>query len=154
MIKIIEYNANLKLDKKIKKFITEILFIEFKQPKKFDRPDLQDFSIYKKLNGMFWLLIDENNDVVGTIAIKRDDSNNSFGILKRFYVDKQLRNKGLGSKLFNKVIDFCKINKIDIIKLNNDSIKMSSGNSFYIKKGFKEIIKRKDGYVSMELKIN
>lgn len=152
MIEIIEYKQNLKLDNKIKKFITEILFKEFKQPKNFERPDLQDFSLYEKSGGMFWLLTDGNN-ILGTIAIKIDNSNQNCGVLKRFYIDKTIRNKGFGSQLFNKVLDFCKIKKINLIKLNNDSVKMSNGNNFYIKKGFKETYRREDGYVSMELKV-
>lgn len=149
-MKIIKYNCKYKLDKKIKKFILNILIEELKQDKSFERPDLDNFLIYKKNGGDFWILID-NNLILGTIAIKIE---NNTAILKRFFIEKNIRKKGYGKKLYFKAINFCKNKKIKKIILNNDSTKMQTAYDFYIKKGFKETYRREDGYVSMELKLD
>ena len=73
-MKIIEYKKDLGLDKKIKEFITNILFIEFNQKVDFVRPDLDDFDVYERSSGRMWLIINEDN-VLGSIAIKMTNNN-------------------------------------------------------------------------------
>lgn len=150
-LKIVEYKKNLQSDNNIREFISDILFNEFDQNKTYERPDLDDLGCYVDKKNKLWLLISENCAVIGTIAILSQDEYTAK--IKRFYIHKNYRNRGWGERLFNKALFFCKRQKVKKIILNNDSLKMKQAYSFYIKHGFKEIFKREDGYVTMELKL-
>ena len=148
MMKVIEYKNNSELDEKIKKFVTSILITELNQKTYFPRPDLDDFDIYRRSGGKMWLIV-SGAEILGSIAIIISD--NHQAILKRFFVDKSLRSKGWGTKLFNNAINFCKSKKIKEVLLSNDSRNMAQAYKFYLNHGFKEISKRSDGYVTMKL---
>ena len=64
-------------------------------------PDLLDIKAnYLDYNDMFWLVIDENDRVVGCIGCSRIvDTDQAF--LHRLYIKPSLKRKGIGSKLLN-----------------------------------------------------
>jgi len=147
-IKIVTYSPNLKLDNKIKIFIEEIIINEFRQPR-LRRKDLEDLSIYSGKSIMYLLLI--NRIVSGTIGVIAKENE---AIIKRFYLKKEIRNKGYGTMLFNKAIEHIKKLNINLVRLNCDTKKMKRAFIFYKKRGFKIESMRKDGYAKMYLKLD
>lgn len=148
-MKIIEYCQSLKMDTTIKTFVLDILLNELNQGEHFPRPDLVDFSIYKKSGGNMWLLID-GDKIMGTIAVKIEGSH---ATLKRFFVEKSIRRMGWGNKLYDTAYQHCQKVNVKYIKLNSDASTMIDAYEFYTKKGFAEAHRRQDGYVEMVLTI-
>jgi GNAT superfamily N-acetyltransferase len=147
-INIVTYSPNLELDDKIKVFIEEIIINEFRQPI-VRRKDLEDLSIYSGNSIMYILLI--NRIVSGTIGVIAKENE---AIIKRFYLKKEIRNKGYGTMLFNKAIEHVKKLNINLVRLNCDTKKMKQAFIFYKKRGFKIESMRKDGYAKMYLKLD
>jgi GNAT superfamily N-acetyltransferase len=133
MIDISRYTPNLQPE--IKTFVLNILSefgFNFDQKLDFDLDDPQKY--YPDTGGVFYVACD-NNKIVGTIAIK---IKNGIPVLKRFYVDKKCRGKGIGSSLFDKAILFCKDKKYKKITLDTNN-KFCNAFEMYKKKGFKTV---------------
>ena len=132
-IKIIEYSE--KYSKEINDFINWSMYNfigrKFKQ-----REDLIDINeYYIKNGGNFWIAIYKNK-IIGTIAL---ENRNKFGILKRFYVDKDFQRIGIGSMLYDKLEIYAK-NKTNIKTLYLACGKfLKNAHKFYNKKGLKQI---------------
>ena len=94
-----------------------------------DNPD----KYYNNRGGMFYLLLD-NEKVIGTAAVKKLDDKTAA--LKRLYVNKNYRGKGLGLQLFTEALDFCRENKIAKVVLDTN-IKQKAAQKLYEKNGFK-----------------
>lgn len=108
-IKIIEYNEIY--DKEINDFVNLSMHIFIGRPFK-QRNDLLNIrEYYIKNGGNFWIAIDKNKDkIVGTIAFEnRQDT----GILKRFYVNKDYQELGIGTLLYQTFESYVK-SKTDI----------------------------------------
>lgn len=102
-IKIIEYNE--KYNKSVNDFVNLSMHIFIGRPFK-QREDLINVKkYYIANNGNFWIAIDGNNNIVGTIAL---ENRKSFGILKRFYIDKEYQRTGIGSLLYSKFETYVK----------------------------------------------
>ncbi|NQT22692.1 MAG: GNAT family N-acetyltransferase [Candidatus Omnitrophica bacterium] len=68
--------------------------------------DINDISgIYGGSENAFFVIRDKGK-VVATAGIKRDTEKSA--LLRRLFVDKAYRKKGLGASLINKAIEFCK----------------------------------------------
>lgn len=134
MIQIILYDNNYK-DQTIN-FILSILEDELGF-NNIERPDLYTIpQIYQQNSkGNFWLAI-LNNEIVGTIAIQ--DYGNGRGFLKRMYVKKELRNKGIGQDLLNRLLEFSKNHEYHTIYTSTVGEFFSAIN-FYKRNGFVEI---------------
>lgn len=112
--------------------------------------DLDDpYKYYIETGGMFYVLKNDET-IIGTIGIK--NLGNSTAGLRRLYVDKSFRNKGYGSQLIDRAIQFCKENKFIKIELNSDKI-FEDAHKLYMQKGFK-IVKEdnEDFYMELSLK--
>lgn len=136
--KIIQYNDNYKNE--ICNFINKSMHKFIGRPYK-DRPDISNINdYYINNNGNFWLAIDvKKNKIIGSIAL--DNRSNEYGILKRFYVEEEHQNKGIGSKLYELFYDYIEKNtKIKKIYLVSDRV-LQNAHRFYIHKGYKQIKK-------------
>lgn len=135
-IKIIECNE--KYNKSVNDFVNLSMHIFIGRPFK-QREDLIDVKKYYIANGgNFWIAIDGNNNIVGTIAL---ENRKSYGILKRFYIDKEYQRLGIGSLLYNKFENYVK-NKTNIKILYlvcGQSLKRA--HKFYGKNGWMQIKK-------------
>ena len=102
-----------------------------------NHPDLLDISeSYQKTErGNFWLSF-ENDKLVGTIGLY--ELSPDVGYFARFYVDKDYRRKGIGSKLFYTLFEFAKKHNYKKIFLNTSS-DQEAANKFYVKMGFKRV---------------
>src|SRR3989338_4148469 len=154
MSEIITYTDKYK-DQTIK-FILSILEDEFGYTG-VGRPDLYDIAnVYQKdSKSNFWLATSEN-ELVGTIAIK--NYRNGRGFLKRMYVKKEMRSKGIGQQLADVMLKFAKNSDYRIIFASTVEEFVSARN-FYKKNGFIEVEKLPenladpDDNVFLELKL-
>lgn len=133
IFKIISYNDNYKGE--VCTFINESMhkFIGRPYKKRLDVSNIDEY--YIKNNGCFWLAIDiKTKRVIGTIAL--ENRGNKFGILKRFYVNEDYQNSGVGSKLYETFYNYVKtmtdINKIYLVCGNV----LKKAHHFYESKGF------------------
>ena len=103
----------------------------------FERPDLYNiektYQQDKKSN--FWLAILDDK-VIGTIAVK--DYGNNRGFIKRLYVDKRMRSKGIGQRLMKTLLEFARDSGFEVLYTSTVEEFMSARN-FYEKNGFIEI---------------
>jgi RimJ/RimL family protein N-acetyltransferase len=118
--------------------VFDILENEFGHHSKNGRPDVKNISKFyqKDKNNNFWIAIDENNNIVGTIAIF--DLGEGWGNLRRLYVKKEFRKMGLAQDLFSAFLKFAKDKKYNRIFLStwNEAI---AAQKFYKKNGFVKI---------------
>ena len=76
--------------------------------------DLLDIvANYISIGNMFWMAIDSNDRVIGTIGTKIILQNEMW--LKRFYVKSTMKRHGIGKKLYIKAEEFAKQKGIDTI---------------------------------------
>jgi len=140
---------NFKEPGKIKNFILSVLAeFGFKLDPRFDK-DLDSLKKnYLKKGNKFWILI-KNKELVGTIAIKKLTKNRAQ--LKRFYLLKKLRGRGLGKKMFKKILLFCENQGYETLYVDVAS-KMQQGVRFYLKNSF-EIIKKEKGNIFLKRRV-
>lgn len=101
-----------------------------------ENPDLENIpDTYQKDKGNFWIAI-KKGKVIGTIALKNYHHNR--GYLKRLFVHKKFRRRGVASKLFSTLVQFAKESEYCEIYLETDQSMVAAG-EFYKKKGFLRI---------------
>lgn len=90
----------------------------------------EDNGEYIKKGGNFWIAVDENDEIVGTIAIyKRTDDME----LKRLYVRKDYRGKGLSKALYEEAVNLCKKNSFNKIFLGTYD-RLETAIQFYLRR--------------------
>ncbi|MEK5035091.1 GNAT family N-acetyltransferase [Paenibacillus sp. FSL R7-0302] len=106
-----------------------------------EQPDILDIqSNYIKEGGNFWVALNENGDVVGSIGLQK--KTDDIAVLKKFFVYKDYRGKELaiGTGLYEAMLDFAQKHRLSKVILDTPS-KATRSHSFYKKVGFKEITK-------------
>ncbi|MEK5143511.1 MULTISPECIES: GNAT family N-acetyltransferase [Paenibacillus] len=106
-----------------------------------EQPDILDIhSNYINDGGNFWIALNDNGEVVGSIGLQK--KNKEVAVLKKFFVYKDYRGKefGTGKKLYEALLDFAKKQGFSKIILDTPS-KATRSHGFYKKAGFKEIDK-------------
>lgn len=94
--------------------ITDIIINEFKFKLEFDSLDSDIISIEEHYNksdgGCFWVAesIDNNNQIVGTTAVRKLKQFESTCELKCMYVLMEFRRLGIGQNMLDTAIDFAK----------------------------------------------
>ena len=135
MISVIFYSPKFK--KQTISLVKKVLEKEFKlkvNPKK--RADLYNIEeYYQKQGGNFWIALDKGI-VIGTVGLR--NMGKKRGFLKRMYVSRKYRGKGIAKNLFLKLLDFAKKNKYKNIFAPTIE-EMIAANKFYQKQGFKRI---------------
>lgn len=134
MVKITPYTDEHK--DQTAKFVISILEDEFGYTG-IDRPDLYDISNFyqKDPNSNFWLAL-LSNEIIGTVAIQNCGRKRRF--IKRMYVKKDLRSKGVGQALMNTLVVFAKNTDYKTIFISTVE-EFESARKFYKKNGFVEI---------------
>ena len=94
-------------------------------------------NYYIKNGGNFWVAIDKkHNIIVGTIAVEVKDGK---GVLKRFYVDKDYHNKGIGTELYKTFEKYVIENtNVRILYLSCGKV-LKDTHRFYENRGWKQI---------------
>ncbi len=131
--RIIEYNEEFDVD--VKKFIEYIYAGEFNLDYGIEKIRNEDVYLeYLKNGGNFWIALDENNNVIGTIAGKIVDDETLE--LKRMYVKKEYRSFGIAQELLNILEKFAVDNGYKYIILGTYK-RMERAIGFYTKNSFK-----------------
>lgn len=102
-----------------------------------DLLDIQNYYIYQ--NGEFWVETapEDKSKIIGSIAVQKDVDNNCAAWLKRFYLLFEYRGSGLGKKMHNTVMEWCRLNQIHKLHLWSD-IRFTRAHIFYQKNGYEE----------------
>lgn len=103
-------------------------------------PNLGRFSeIYNTEGNKYWVIIDENDKVVGGVGIGRITSLDNVCELQKMYCLKEVRGTGISHQLMNIALEYAKkyYKKCYIETLDN----MVAAQKFYEKYGFKRIYK-------------
>ena len=87
----------------------------------------------------------DNSGIIGVCEIIRSWKKENTVFIHSFYIDKSYRNKGIGKKFLQKVIDVLKKDNIKIIELTVDSGN-EAANRLYKRTGFKKAGFRKNEY--------
>ncbi len=105
--------------------------------------DLIDIEASYALNGgIFLVLENEKNDIIGTSALYRE--NDRECVLRKMYLDPQYRNMGLGKKLMEEILAKAVELKFGLVTLETNA-GMTAAIRLYEKYGFK---KMKDAVIS------
>lgn len=133
-MEIIEYQDKYK--EAVRELIFEITEKEFGHHSKRGRPDLSNIKeVYQNGKGNFWIAL-EKSRLVGTIGLR--ELSPGVGYFTRFYVDKNYRRTGIGSRLFFTMIEFAKKNNYKKIILTTSS-DQEAAIKFYSKMGLKRV---------------
>ncbi len=101
--------------------------------------------------GNLWIAIDEKDDVIGTIALKKH--NNNEAEIKKLYVRNDYRGTGLSKELYSKVMETTKNRHFKRIFLGTYD-KLERAINFYQRRGFTpidELYDEKEGARYFEL---
>lgn len=95
-------------------------------------------------------VVEEDNKIIGSMAYKKVDEKTAE--LKRVYIYKEYRGRGISKELYNKVLEVIKEEKYEKIMVETWQ-NFQSGIAFYYKNDYKLILKDDQRYVLMlELK--
>lgn len=111
----------------------------------YTRKDFYDIDYYYR-NGEFYLLIDDNENIIGTCAYVEKDPQTAE--LKRFRIKKDLRGKGLGKDFLAYMENKLKDKGFKTLVLNT-SIMRESTLKFYEKMGFEVTDKEPFGDIQL-----
>lgn len=105
------------------------------------RGDLKEFVTYcRSLKGDFWYYR-EDNKIIATVAVYEIlFKTYRVGYLRKFFIQKKYRNKGLGSNMLKFVEDYSKQKNWRYLMLGIDK-NMKMSRKFYIDNGYKEFTK-------------
>ena len=120
-----------KYNKRINDFVISIYVDEYGFEEHRLGIEKEDNSIYVKQGGNFWIAVDENDNIIGTIAIYKHNEEDIE--LKRLYVRKDYRGRGLSKALYEKAINSCKENKFKKIFLGTYD-RLETAIHFYLKR--------------------
>ncbi len=132
MYKIVEYNEIY--DTKVKDLITEIFIEEFEFEEYREAIKNENIGLeYLLGGGNFWIALDHNDNVIGTIGAKALEE--KILEIKRVYVRKECRGMGISQKLFNILENFAIENGFESLFLGTyDKLERAIG--FYYKNNF------------------
>lgn len=93
---------------------------------------------YISNGGNFWIAVDNEDNVIGTIALLK--MSDKVAVLKKFFVDSRFRGGefGIGSNLYGTLLSFVKNKGIKHVILDTPAVATRSHN-FYKKVGFRLI---------------
>ena len=97
-----------------------------------DQPDLHDIQKYYN---KFWIALNSENQVIGTIGMMILDN---FAIIRKMFVDKNYRGLGISQKLLNEFEIECLNNKINKIFLGTTE-SFKAAHRFYEKNKYQQI---------------
>ena len=101
-------------EKEAAQFIEDILHQEFHDiVHHLDADDLKNLHTTYTGNRNMFLILKDGDKIIGTVGIKEDSY--QVALLRRLFIDPAYRNRGYGSKLVQKAIEFCKEHGYEMI---------------------------------------
>lgn len=134
MYKIVEYEKIY--DDQVKDLITAVFIEEFDFEEYREAIKTEDINYeYQSKGGNFWVALDKDNKVIGTIGAKVLENN--IIEVKRVYVKKECRGMGLSQKLYDILEQFAIDNGFEGLFLGTyDKLERAIG--FYYKNNFSD----------------
>ena len=134
MYKIKEFEN--RYNEEVNKFIISVFVEEYGFEECRKELEEQNNNEYIQNGGELWIAVDEEDNVIGTIGLKKH--NDREVELKKLYVRKDYRGKGLSKELYNIMLEKSKHDKFDRIFLGTYD-KLETAINFYLKRGFSPI---------------
>jgi N-acetylglutamate synthase-like GNAT family acetyltransferase len=117
---------NIKDEKEVKGLIKTVLWEIFGRHK---IPAFENFEQYD-----YFFVVEENKIIIASIAMKITED---IGIIKRLYLKKEYRNRGIAQKLYNRIEKIAIKEKLQKLTLSTTP-QMKQAIRFYTKNGFKK----------------
>lgn len=132
-------------ENKVVEFLIEVAINEFGFIEWQDYFYKKDFLNVDRESENFWIAVNNQNNVIGTIGVVKDENPHTAKI-NSLYVAKEYRRRGIASNLYEICLDFIKKNDYNIIILHTYE-KFKNAIKFYEKQGFQvsKYIQSKDG---------
>lgn len=130
----------------VKNFLIDVCIEEFGFETWREEIENIDREEYKKNGGNFWIVLDKNKDVIGTIGL--ENMNNGVGLLKTMYVHKDYRGCKISQSLIHKLINFALENNYRKLQLGTYK-KLERAVNFYKKNDF-YLVKEDDDILIFE----
>lgn len=127
-----EYSSEF--EKKVKDFLLNLCISELGYPQWEDSIRNEVLESYKEEGGNFWIALDKESNIIGTIGASKIDGNKCC--LKRMYVNKNYRGINIAQKLLNTLENHVKELKYSTIELHT-LVSFDRAINFYKKNGFK-----------------
>lgn len=131
--KLIILEHNEKVCQKVKDFLIDVCINEFGFKSWQEELEFEDREKYKIDGGNFWVAIDKDEKVIGTIALK--SLGKGQGILKSMYVDKNYRGQKIAQKLMDTLTTYALDNEYRKIELGTYT-HLERAVNFYRKNNF------------------
>lgn len=125
-----------KYNEEVNQFIISIFVNEFGFDKAREELEKQNNYEYIKNGGNFWIALNEEENIIGTIALRKHSEKEVE--IKKLYVREDYRGKGLSEELYNKAKEDSTNNNFNRIFLGTYD-KLERAINFYLKKGFSPI---------------
>lgn len=120
----------------VNNFVASIFVEEFNFEKYRENILTYNNKNYAKSGGLMWIAVNEEDDVIGTIAIMKKSQKSAE--LKTFYVDNNYRGNGISKKLYTTAIEYCKKIHVNKVFLGTYD-RMETAIHFYKNRGFNEV---------------
>lgn len=130
----------------VKNFLIDVCIEEFGFETWREELENIDREEYKKNGGNFWIVLDKNKDIIGTIGL--ENMNNGVGLLKTMYVHKDYRGCKISQNLIHKLINFALENNYRKLQLGTYK-KLERAVNFYKKNDF-YLVKEDDDILIFE----
>lgn len=128
-----------KYQQEVYQFIYHVMIKDVKkEPNKLKIELIPEEDIYKTYilsGGNFWIALNSNNEVIGTIGLKVE---NKHASLHRFYVSKSYRSCKIGSGLYERLEQYAYDKHVKEIYLSSGR-HLKNAHAFYQKHGFEVI---------------
>ena len=140
MYEIVKYESKYEIA--AKNLIIDIAVKEYGF-KEFEKCFLEsDYEKYQKSGGNFWVVLNKNKEVIGTMALEK---NNNIGYLSGVYIHRDYRGNGIAQKLLELSMKYAKEQNIEEILLDTYS-NFASAVKFYEKNNFVRYKEEKEKY--------
>lgn len=122
--------------------VAKVLFLEYAKELNVDLcfqgfdEELKNISVQYNAPGGVLLLLTQNNDPVGCVCLRK--TSDEVAEMKRMYIKKEFRGKGLSKQLIEKLLDHAKELKYKAVRLDTLP-QMKEAMNLYLCIGFKEI---------------
>lgn len=123
-------------NEEVNNFIISVFVDEFGFEERRKELEEQDNYEYIQNGGGLWIALDDEDNIIGTIGLKKHNDNDVE--LKKLYVRKDYRGKGVSKELYNIMLEESKKDNFNRIFLGTYD-KLETAINFYLKRGFTQM---------------
>ena len=123
-------------NEEVNNFIISVFVDEFGFEECRKELEEQDNYEYIQNGGGLWIALDDEDNIIGTIGLKKHNDNDVE--LKKLYVRKDYRGKGVSKEQYNIILEESKKDNFNRIFLGTYD-KLETAINFYLKRGFTQM---------------